>query len=281
MLKRFKTWIFIPVLLIAILIVINSCDINKTALGVLQGYKQATHKNVSFNDLTIGKKIEHDTWTQLLSLYVDQEGWVDYAGFKNDATRLDAYLKLISDNPPGDDQSRNSKMAYWLNAYNAFTIKLIIDHYPVASIKDLGGSITMVNSPWDQKFFTIGGTDFDLNTIEHEILRPIFGDPRIHFGANCASVSCPKLMNEAFSEEELDLQLDRQTKIFINNPEKNQISVLNAELSSIFSWFKSDFEASGGVISFINKYLDTPMDDQAKVSYKKYNWALNELQNIE
>ena len=115
----------------------------------------------------------HEAWTALVKKHVGADGLVDYKGFIHDKAQLEAYLKQVSDNPPPDNATKNDKIAYWLNAYNAFTIKLIVDHYPVKSIKDLGGKhqIIFINTPWDRKFFQIGGKTMTLNRIEHRILR--------------------------------------------------------------------------------------------------------------
>ena len=168
-------------------------------------------------------------------------------------------------------------MAFWINVYNAFTVKLIVLNLPVKSIKDLGGSIYKVNTPWDIKFIKIGSKTYDLNNIEHKILRKKFKDPRIHFALNCASVSCPKLRNEAYVSSKLNKQLDEQTKYFINNSGKNIIKGDEAQLSKLFSWYRMDFkDGDGTVIDFINRYSNKKIDVRAKISYLEYDWNLND-----
>ncbi len=219
----------------------------------------------------------HNSWTTLLSKYVDEEGHVNYAGIKSQENELDAYLKILSAHHPTDDWSKNEQLAFWINAYNAFTVKLIVKNYPVKTIKDLGGSIYKVNTPWDIKFIKIGEETYDLNNLEHGIIRKDFEEPRIHFAVNCASVSCPALRNEAYTADRLDEQLDDQAKNFINDKTKNQLTAENARLSKIFSWFRGDFsKGENTVIKFINTYSDVKISEKTKISYVDYDWNLNE-----
>src|SRR6185437_11852104 len=138
-------------------------------------------------------------WTSILKKYVNDEGLVNYKGIIGDKEQLQSYLDILTNNPPQDNWSKDDKEAYWINAYNAFTIKLIIDHYPVKSIKDIGPKhqIPFVNTPWEKKFFRIGKKKYKLDRIEHHILRKQFDDPRVHFAIVCASMSCAKLRTEA------------------------------------------------------------------------------------
>lgn len=221
--------------------------------------------------------LTHSTWTSLLKKHVDTKGHVDYKGFKADEAKLDTYLAVLSKNPPTSSWKKEDKLAFWINAYNAFTVKLVVKNYPVKSIKDLGGAIYKVNTPWDIKFIEIGGKTHDLNNIEHGIIRKYFNDPRIHFAVNCASVSCPNLRNEAFVGSKLNAQLDDQAKSFINDLTKNKITSDAAQLSKIFSWFKGDFNVGGSnVEKFINTYSTNKLNSKTKISYKEYDWNLNE-----
>lgn len=224
------------------------------------------------------KAISHSAWTSLLGKYVDTNGNVDYLGFKKDVKKLDAYLKVLESNAPNPKKwSKNEQLAYWINAYNAFTIKLIVDNYPVKSIKDIGGSIPFVNSPWDIKFIEIGGDKLDLNNIEHGIIRKHFEEPRIHFAVNCASYSCPKLRREAYTAEKLDAQLSEQAKDFLSDTTKNKIGDgKSVQLSKLFTWFSGDFKQDGkSVIEFINEYSKTKISNDAKIDYLDYKWNLN------
>ena len=127
-------------------------------------------------------------WNGLLRKYVNSSGKVNYKGFKSDKSKLDAYLKELENNPIQENWSKAKKMAYWINAYNAFTIKLIVDNYPISSITKLHGG-----KPWDVKWIKLGGQTYSLNNIENDILRPKYKDARIHFAVNCAAKSCPPL----------------------------------------------------------------------------------------
>ncbi len=184
------------------------------------------------------RPVTHEMWDSLLQQHVSEDGKVNYQGFKRDSVRLNEYLNLLSKNHPSEQNwSREEQLAYWINAYNAFTVKLVVDNYPVQSIKDIKKGIAFVNSVWDIKFIQIEGRSYDLNNIEHGILRPKFKEPRIHFAINCASASCPKLLNRAYKADRLDKQLDEAAQAFLSDPFKNKIAADRIEISKIFSWF--------------------------------------------
>lgn len=217
--------------------------------------------------------ISHEIWDTLLRQYVSEQGNVDYKGFLRDSVKFNQYLDLLRQHHPSDKNwSREAQMAYWINAYNAFTVKLIIDHYPTKSIKDIKNGIPFINTVWDIKFIKIEDRTYDLNNIEHGILRPKFKDPRIHTVVNCASISCPKLSNHAYIAEKLDEQLDQAARDFINDESKNKISANNPQISSIFKWYSMDFDS---VIDFINKYSNTKIDKKTNLDYLEYDWGLN------
>lgn len=220
----------------------------------------------------------HQPFTVLLSKYVigDQ---VDYNGLQSDSVSLNSYLSILSNNGPSDSWTKNARLAYWINAYNAFTLKLIIDHYPVSSITDLHPAIyiPMMNTVWHQKFFKIGGIEMSLDEIEHSILRKEFNEPRIHFAINCASVSCPPLRNEAYTPDDLEEQLNEQAKQFINDSKRNRITIDEIEISKIFSWFAKDFKKEGSLINYLNKYSNTPISESADINYMYYDWSLNDV----
>lgn len=221
----------------------------------------------------------HQIWDELVKVHVKPNGLVDYRGFIRDKPKLEQYLKLISENAPDRKTwSKNQQLAYWINAYNAFTVKLIVDHYPVKSIRDLGPElkIPLIKDVWHYKFFKIGGVESSLDEIEHSILRKEFEEPRIHFAINCASVSCPPLLNEAFTAEKLESQLQKVAVTFVNDPSRNKITPDAVQISSIFSWFKGDFTEKGSLIDFLNLYSKVKIKPNAKVSHLDYNWDLNE-----
>lgn len=214
------------------------------------------------------KIIDHSQWDQLLKKHVDEKGLVDYKGFQNDVLELDGYLRMLSKNAPTDAWSRKELLAYYINLYNAATVKLIVENYPVKSIKD-------ISRPWGKDRIAIADKMISLDQIEHGILRKM-NEPRIHFALNCASISCPKLLNEAFTAGKINEQLELVTKEFINS-DKNDISPSNAKISSLFDWYKKDFKVNGevDVITFINRYSKVKINPNAKISYMKYDWNLN------
>ena len=254
---------------------ITNMNINDVGLKVLSWVKNLKGDSVDLDNLgdKATAKVNHVLWTNLLQQYVSENGKVNYQGFSKDKKELEKYLNTLSENPVGSNWTEEEQMAYWINAYNAFTVKLIIDYYPLKSIKDISNGI--LSKPWDIKFFKIGGIDFNLNTIEHEILRKQFSEPRIHFAINCASFSCPKLRNEAFVAERLEEQLEDQTKSFLHNPDKNIINETETKLSGIFNWFESDFTKIEPISTFLKKRHDL-FNEQNDVEYLEYIWTLNE-----
>ena len=228
--------------------------------------------------ITSAQPPSHDKWNNLLQKHIDKDGFVNYKGIIKDKAEFQNYLDLLSNNPPSAKWNKQQKMAYWINTYNAFTVKLIIDHYPVESIKDIGSSIQIpfVNTPWQYKFFKIGGEEMKLDQIEHKILRKEFDDPRIHFAIVCASYSCPRLLNEAYTAEKLDEQLTMQAKHFLANKNKNEITANKLILSKYFIWYKGDFTKNSSLIEYLNKYAPVKINKDADIDYEDYNWSLNE-----
>ena len=221
----------------------------------------------------------HDRYSALLKKYVSTNGRVDYRGFIRDSVEFNKYLKDLSDNPPDKSWSRSEQLAYWINAYNAFTIKLITMYYPVKSIKDIGSSIQIpfVNTPWDVKFIKVGKDKLDLNNIEHGILRKRYKDPRIHMVLVCASKSCPVLLNEAYEANNIEQQLTKQTEVFLADNFRNKISPDNPQISMIFKWYSMDFDNDGNTVrDFINRHSKTKLNAGAKIGYLEYDWSLNE-----
>lgn len=221
--------------------------------------------------------IDHELFNQVLQKYVSSEGWVDYKGLSQDRRTFDQYLELLKNNHPNKKNwSSDERLAYWINAYNAFTLQLILDHYPVESIKDIKNGIPFVNTVWDIKFINIEGQEYDLNNIEHGIIRKQFDEPRIHFAVNCASYSCPKLSNRAYRADVLERQLDEATRSFINDGRRNILAPDMLQLSKIFSWYRSDFNHDDqSVVKFIRKYSDIEISEDVQIEYLDYNWSLN------
>jgi len=211
-------------------------------------------------------------WNHLLQKNVNAEGWVNYDTFKKDQYLLNQYLSYLNNTTPNKKWSNNKAKAFWVNAYNAYTIQLILNNYPLKSILDIKQND---KNAWEIPLAKVGSKTYTLNFIEHEILRKTFNDPRIHVAINCASISCPALPNIAFSEKNIETLLNTGIKKFINNPKRNLISKENIKISQIFNWFKDDFIQSGDLITFINQYSDTKISKDANVDFKTYNWNLN------
>jgi len=212
--------------------------------------------------------IATDTWNTLLQKHVTKDGIVNYKGFKTDRTELQKYITSLSEYMPLETWSKEEKLAYWINAYNALTIDLILRNYPLKSIKD-------IKTPWEQRLWKLGEKWYNLNEIEHQILRKM-DEPRIHFAIVCASYSCPKLLNKAYTAKNLEAQLTEATRNFLKDPERNNLTENNINLSKIFKWFAKDFKTNGSLIDFLNTYSDITIVKNAKKSYKDYNWDLNE-----
>lgn len=208
----------------------------------------------------------------LLKKNVDENGMVDYQSFKKNEALLDGYLVALQKTKPSENWSLNKQKAYWLNTYNAYTIKIILTNYPLKSIRDIKID---GKTAWKIPFIKVGKNTYTLDWIEHEILRKKYNDPRIHVGINCASMSCPKLGNFAFSEDNIETALDNLMLEFINNGNKNKISENKLELSKIFDWFSIDFKKNGTLIEYINKYASIKVSEKASIKYLTYDWRLN------
>ncbi len=224
--------------------------------------------------------VAHEIWADLLSKYITPDG-VDYSGFKTEEDRLDQYLKVLEDTDP-ETLSRNEQYAYYINAYNAWTIKLILSGYPgVKSIKDFG---TILKSPWQKKWVRINGKVITLDDVEHNILRPRFKDPRVHFAINCSAASCPPLRPEPYLAHTLDQQLDDATRSFVNDAKAYRLEGNTLYVSRIFKWFSEDFNE--GALGFYLQYAEgdlkeklSTQKDTIQVKYLHYDWSLNNVKS--
>ena len=223
-----------------------------------------------------GATVDHTPYAELLEKYV-KNGVVDYQGFKKEETKLNQYLSTL-EKTDVKALPKNEQFAFYINAYNAWTIKLILSDYPgIKSIKDLG---SFFKSPWKKKIARINGKVITLDNIEHDILRPRFKDPRIHFAVNCASKSCPPLRSEPYQGDVLGQQLTEMTEAFINDPEYNRLEGNTLYASSIFKWYAEDF--NDDIVGFFLKYAKGELleqlkqnQKQIKVKYLDYDWSLN------
>lgn len=227
----------------------------------------------------------HEPFSAILARRV-RDGTVDYAGLKQtESAELSNYLAALSATSPHCYQgwSRPDRFAFWINAYNAFTLRLILDHYPIDSIRSIGW---IPGGAFRQPFIALPALRKDpisLNTIEHEILRPEFRDARVHFAIVCASKSCPTLRSEAYRGAQLEQQLDEQARRFLAEPTKNRFdgNTRILKLSAIFNWFHEDFERdAGSIAAFVTRFAPTPMAAVARaadvrIEYLDYDWSLN------
>lgn len=232
----------------------------------------------------------HAQWDALLQRHVVEienghASRVDYTGFKKDQAALDDYLRELSavSMAEYDSFSKEQKMAFLINAYNAFTIKLILIKYPdLKSIRDLGN---LLNSPWKKSFFTLLGAERYLDWIEHEMLRKegVFDEPRIHFAVNCASIGCPKLLKQAFQASRLDQQLEQAKVSFLQDRKRNYYDAASntVYMSKIFDWFEEDFERKYGSLDAFVKHhandLGLPAAADFKLKFTDYDWNLNDI----
>ncbi len=220
-------------------------------------------------------KVSHEQWTDLLQKHVDPYGKVDYKGFKADEALLDKYLDKLRSKPPEQYWKVQEQKTYWINAYNAFTIKLILMNYPLKSIMEI--KVDGKNA-WNIPFIELGGKKYTLDYIEKTLLLGQFNDPRIHFAVNCSAKSCPILRNKAYSSDNLDIELRLATRRFINDDRFNILSENHVQVSQIFNWYKDDFvNEEGSVQEYLNAYtMHMEISKNASLNFLNYNWDLNE-----
>jgi hypothetical protein len=240
--------------------------------------------------------IDHGPWQQLLQRHVvelrdGQATQVDYAGMRRDRALLATYLAATSgvSQAEFDRWAKDDQLAFLINAYNAWTVRLIVDADPgLSSIRDLG---SLLQSPWKKRFIPLLGETRSLDDIEHGLIRGSgrYGDPRIHFAVNCASIGCPALSAEAYVGARLDAQLERATRLFLADRTRNRPVPAGLEVSSIFRWYREDFEAgwggARGLGAFLALYGDALALDaehrrqlaagQIRISFLDYDWRLN------
>jgi len=228
---------------------------------------------------------------RLSERYVDEVGMVDYEGLKKDHKDLDAFLRQVAEISPNNNiatfSSEEEALAYWINAYNAWMMKAVIDAYPTESVNDIGEDPGV----FDVEDKTCGGDDLSLNNIENDIVRTAFLEPRVHFALNCASMSCPWLPQEAFDPKRLDEQLEREARRFFADPSHLVVDVetKTVSLTAILDWYQEDFlrwltEAKGiedpSVLDYVRLYapedVANQIGDDFSVEYLEYDWRLND-----
>ena len=236
------------------------------------------------------ESFDHNTFNKVLQKYVDENGYVNYNALKSDRAELDSYIEALGHTSPSSSPSlfpdKNSKLAYWINAYNAFTLRGIIDNYPTKSVRDI---YALYGFFWRIKF-TTGGKKMSLRALENEIIRK-FNEPRIHFAIVCASEGCPRLSREAYVPERLEAQLETQAQKFINEERNVKIDTkTNAlHMSKIFDWFAEDFlvafpgeKDKKKVTQYLKPYLNASRRQALeqlktdKIEYIEYDWRIND-----
>lgn len=221
---------------------------------------------------------DHTDFDRLLEAHVDADGFVDYAGLAQGQEVLDAYIASLAD-APFDDLARDERLALLINAYNAFTLRLILDHYPTDSIQSIPDE-----QRWDAVRWSLLGQTYSLNQIEHELVRPNFREPRIHFALVCAAIGCPPLRAEAYSGERLEEQLEEQTRGAHRSERwlRYHAGADTLELTSLYEWYGGDFEqVAGSIIEYAARYREDLSRDLAAghsptVRFLDYDWSLNE-----
>lgn len=238
------------------------------------------------HDPTSTRRVDHSRWDRFLTAYLitDDPSGIHLLPYgevsEEDRRRLDRYLEDLQ----AVDVSRLNRAeqrAFWLNLYNAATVKVILDHYPVDSIRDIDISGTFSNGPWGAELLIVEGVPLTLDDIEHRILRPIYRDPRIHYAVNCASIGCPNLQPEAFTAENYEGLADRGARQFVNHPRGVAPNERPIVLSSIYNWFSEDFgDSREDLLAHLQDYADPALaaelaDYEGRFTYD-YDWSLNE-----
>ncbi len=230
-------------------------------------------------------RVKHLAWARFLAKYVelppDGINRVAYHKVsKADREKLESYLVALGD-VSVSALRRDEQLAYWINFYNALTVKVILDHYPVASIRDIDISPGLfADGPWDAKQARVAGLELSLNDIEHRILRPIWKDPRVHYAINCASIGCPNLQTFVFEGDKIEEMLEETAFEYINHPRGVRVEDGALIVSSIFVWFEEDFGGASGVLRHLKKYADPALKEAltgATIGDDEYDWSLNDV----
>ncbi|MEM1385737.1 MAG: DUF547 domain-containing protein [Pseudomonadota bacterium] len=230
--------------------------------------------------------VDHSSWDRLTRQHLSRGGngvaLLDYSGFDAaDRRSLADYIGALQATPVSQ-LNRSEQYAYWLNLYNAATVAIVLQHYPVRSIRDIDISPGLfANGPWGATLLSVEGEELSLDDIEHRILRPIWQDPRIHYGVNCASIGCPDLRAGAFTGENVDSALDEAARAYVNHPRGARVNRGRLVVSSIYNWFEEDFGGNdSGVIGHLMRFAEPGLAAQlqgiSRVSDDEYDWTLND-----
>jgi hypothetical protein len=231
------------------------------------------------------RTIDHGPWTGFLECYVvvgdDGIHRVAYGSVTaEDRRRLDTYLRSLQQTPIGRFR-RAEQLAFWINLYNALTVRVILDHRPVESIRDISISPGLLSQgPWGRKLLEVDREPVSLDDIEHRILRPIWGDPRIHYAVNCASIGCPNLATQAFTASNTERLLEEAAVAYVNHPRGAAVRDGDLHASSIYDWFEADFGGESGVLEHLRRYarpeLASELAGVNEIQAYEYDWSLNE-----
>lgn len=234
----------------------------------------------------VSQRVDHTVWDRILERYVVTDGSginrFNYRGVTpEDREALDSYLHQLQ-KLKVSGLTRRQQLPYWINLYNAKTVQIVLDHYPVSSIRKINLGRFLKRGPWKARVLNVENKPLSLNDIEHRILRPIWKDPRIHYGVNCASVGCPNLQRESFTAENSEALLNRGARAYVNHPRGVTFKADGSlRLSSIYNWFKSDFGATQAELiehlkRFAEPALKQRLSSARKVSDYDYDWSLND-----
>ena len=259
------------------------CIVCLVTRNVAAGPKVVVGRAVAANQRISMEKVDHTAWEALLKRYVNEDGDVNYATWHGsaDVAKLDQYLKALSHAEPQLRSSKEAKLAFWINAYNALTIEGILREYPTTSIRKHTPRLYGYHI-WKDLQLMVGDSAYSLEQIEHEVLRKM-GEPRVHFAIVCASRSCPRLLNEAYTSEKVAEQLVANAEAFFANQNNFRYSDGSFQLSSILKWFAEDFgNTQAARLRYIAPYLPDQTSQRAaargagRLSYLRYDWGLND-----
>ena len=226
--------------------------------------------------------VDDSDWDDILSAYIEEEDGLNYFRYADvsdsDHEKLNQYIAML-EAVAVTQLTESQQFAYWINLYNSVTIKVILDHYPVDSIRDISGLLS--RGPWKKKRVLVEGMELSLDDIEHEILRPIYEDNRIHYAVNCASIGCPNLQDQAFTSNNLQDLLDLAARQYVNHPRGVLVEEGELILSSIYKWYAEDFgDSDENVIEHLLQYANADLADILadfeEISGYEYDWDLNE-----
>lgn len=235
--------------------------------------------------LTRTIEVDHEPWNAFLSRYVvtrDGMNLMSYGAVNaDDRAALDDYIATLEATDV-DNLTRDQQFAFWVNLYNAATVRVVLDHYPVDSIRDIDISPGLFsNGPWGAKILTVAEESLSLDDIEHRILRPIWQDPRIHYVVNCAAMGCPELARQPYRADNLDAMLEVAARAFVNHPRGVTVEAGKLSASRIYKWYRDDFgRDDADLIAHLKRYarpaLVAKLDTVTRIRTYKYNWLLND-----